>query len=407
MSTTRLEQRVETTVSKLLAYCQERDWSGYDPYDALNSRLFERLPLLDARLPRLVLTQALKRSPVNIRAAVLIPPTQNPKGLALFLNAALRLERLGLLTDSSLPQVLVEKILALRSEASSHWSWGYSFPWQTRTQVVPRGAPNLVCSVFVVNALLDFYDKTNDNRLLSIANSTADYILTDLYWTSGVSAAGLSYPMPAQETRIHNANLLGAALFCRIHRLTGRRDLLEPALRLARASAQQQREDGSWPYGELPTQAWVDNFHTGYNLGALRSISSHLGTSEFARHISAGYAFYRRHFFRSDGASRYFHNETYPIDIHCVAQSLITLVEFNDMDESSFEQAGGVFDWAMTHMWDERGFFYYRVLRLLTIRTSYMRWSQAWMLVALSTFLEACRGRRNDVPRSSAPALCA
>jgi len=47
----------------------------------------------------------------------------------------------------------------------------------------------------------------------------------------------------------------------------------------------------------------------------------------------------------------------------------------------------------MKHMWDERGFFYYRVLRLCTIRTSYMRWSQAWMLLALSTLLNEARVR--------------
>jgi hypothetical protein len=46
----------------------------------------------------------------------------------------------------------------------------------------------------------------------------------------------------------------------------------------------------------------------------------------------------------------------------------------------------------MNHMWDERGFFYYqiryfRILGFLTIRTSYMRWSQAWMLLAMSTLL--------------------
>jgi hypothetical protein len=46
-----------------------------------------------------------------------------------------------------------------------------------------------------------------------------------------------------------------------------------------------------------------------------------------------------------------------------------------------------VFRWAMNHMWDKRGFFSYRVLRLCTIRTSYMRWSQAWMLLALSSLL--------------------
>ena len=43
----------------------------------------------------------------------------------------------------------------------------------------------------------------------------------------------------------------------------------------------------------------------------------------------------------------------------------------------------------MRLMWDERGFFYYRVLRFGTIRTSYMRWSQAWMLLALATLLES------------------
>jgi hypothetical protein len=406
MALTSLESRVTTATSQLLAYCRDRQWSGYDPYDALNSRLFQRFPILDARLPRLVLTQALKRSPVNVRRAVLIPPTQNPKGLALFLNAALKLERLGVLPDSALSAVLLDKLLALRSPGSADWAWGYSFPWQTRTRVVPRGAANLVCTVFVVDALLNVYERTNDGRLLSIANSSADYILSNLYWTRDESA-GLSYPMPGEGTRIHNANLLGAALFCRLHRLAGRTDLLDPALRLARVSVRHQREDGSWPYGELPTQSWVDNFHTGYNLGALRSIGSDLGTSEFARPIDSGYAFYRRHFFREDGAPRYFHDRTYPIDIHCVAQSLLTLVEFNDLDPSGFEQASRVFDWAMSNMWDERGFFYYRVLRVLTIRTSYMRWSQAWMLLALTTFLEACRNRRPDVSSVTLSTACA
>src|SRR2546426_10411516 len=79
---------------KLLAYCRANDWAGYDPYDALNSRVFAALPFLNSRLPRLVFTQALKRSPVNIRPLVLIPKTQNPKAIALFLTACLKLSRL-------------------------------------------------------------------------------------------------------------------------------------------------------------------------------------------------------------------------------------------------------------------------------------------------------------------------
>jgi len=101
-----------------------------------------------------------------------------------------------------------------------------------------------------------------------------------------------------------------------------------------------------------------------------------------------GLAFYRRHFFRPDGAPRYFHDRTYPIDTHCVAQSIITLVELQGREPDNRPLAASVFRWAMGNVWDRRGFFYYRRLRLCTIRTSYMRWSQAWMLLALATLID-------------------
>ena len=80
----------EVAIVKLLDYCRANDWAGYDPYDATNSRLFDALPFLNSRLPRLVLTQLLKRSPINVRPLLLIPKTQNPKAIALFLSALLK-----------------------------------------------------------------------------------------------------------------------------------------------------------------------------------------------------------------------------------------------------------------------------------------------------------------------------
>jgi hypothetical protein len=120
----------------------------------------------------------------------------------------------------------------------------------------------------------------------------------------------------------------------------------------------------------------------------LRSINRHLGTSEFDSYIRKGFEFYRSHFFREDGAARYYHDRTYPIDIHCIAQSILTLLEFEDLNRGNLSLLRSVYGWTMKHMWDEAGFFYYRVLRTLTIRTSYMRWSQAWMLLALSALIE-------------------
>jgi hypothetical protein len=198
----------------------------------------------------------------------------------------------------------------------------------------------------------------------------------------------LNYPLPTSRSRIHNASFLGAALLCRVARLTGHDRYVEPALKVARYSAGRQAADGSWAYGELPTQAWIDNFHTGYNLCALRSICRDTRTSEFEPHIRRGFDFYRTHFYREDGAARYFHDNTYPIDIHSVAQGIITPLVLRDLHPGNSRLARSAFDWAMSNMWDESGYFYYRALRFLKIKISYMRWSQAWMLLALSSLLE-------------------
>ncbi|HWY53291.1 MAG TPA: hypothetical protein VNZ03_02445 [Terriglobales bacterium] len=382
-----MDDNVHSATLKLLAYCQANDWAGYEPYDVLNSKVYAALPFLNSKLPRLVLTQALKRSPINIRGLMLIPKTQNPKALGLFLSAFVKLSRIGVATEQNYVELMVDRLIALRSQSVPYWCWGYNFPWQTRTELVPRWAPNLVCTSFAASALLDAYEQQPDPRYLSMAVSAAEYILNELYWTNGNGVHGFGYPLPHLRSQVHNANFLGASLFCRVHRHTGEKKFLAPALSVARYSAAQQHADGGWDYGEGRKQRWIDNFHTGFNLSALRTIANYAETTEFDSCVHRGLEFYRAHFFREDGAVRYFHNQTYPIDTHCVAQSIITLIDLKDLDPSNMPLARSVFQWGMDHMWDDRGFFYYRILRTCKIRTSYMRWTQAWMFLALSMLL--------------------
>ena len=430
------KERVQEITLKLLDYCKKNNWAGYDPYDALNSKLLGHLPFLDFRFFRIGLTQLLKRCPINIRPLLLVPKTQNPKAIALFLMAFLKIEKLGLLEDKGLIPLMIQRLIELRSPQElitahsvpsssvsqpatmttgkpsgfparhnddgqaplppilppfapvSYWCWGYSFPWQTRTVLVPKFAPNLVCTTFVANALLEIYKKSGDARFLDIAKSAAYYIVNQLYWTDDDGISSLCYPTPTSRSKTHNANFLGAALLCRVYKHTGEKRLLECALNLARYSASMQREDGSWDYGEHSTQRWIDNFHTGFNLCAINEISRYADTAEFKPYVQKGFAFYRRNFFREDGAPKYFHNRVYPIDIHSVAQSIIMLVVFKDFDETSIYTARSVFRWTMANMWNERGYFYYQALPLIKNRIAYMRWSQAWMLLALSNLLE-------------------
>jgi hypothetical protein len=240
----------------------------------------------------------------------------------------------------------------------------------------------------VANALLDAYDNNHDPKCLAMAIEASEYIINRLYWTDGDFSAGFSYPLPSIRTHIHNSNIVGAALLCRVSQYTKDKMLLGPALRVARYSVAKQQDDGSWFYGESPKQRWIDNFHTGYNLLGLRGINIYGETSEFDFHIQHGFDFYKKNFFMHNVVPKYFHNRTYPIDIHCVAQSLITLSAFNDLNDDNIKLIFSVLRWALTHMWDDRGYFYYQVLPSYTNKISYMRWSQAWMLLALSTVLE-------------------
>ena len=381
---------VEAAIFKLVAYCHRNGWAGHDPYDALNSPLFRVLPFLDYRWPRLVLTQVLKRSPVDFRRLLQIPKTQNPKAIALFVSAFITLERANEAGQKGDIDFMIERLRVLRSPGTDYWCWGYSFPWQTRTILVPSGTPNLVCTFFTANALLDAYDHRRDSQCLDMALSAAEYILNELYWTESASA-GFSYPLPSLRGQVHNANLLAAALLCRAYKHTRDEKFLLPALRVARLTVTKQHPDGSWPYGEEASARWIDNFHTGYNLCALQAISRDAATTEFDGPLRRGFEFYRTHFFSLDGSVKYFHDRRYPIDIHCVAQSIITLVALKEMDPGNVPLAHSVLRWALAHLWDDRGFFYYRVLRLCTNRISYMRWSQVWMLLAMAKLLEASK----------------
>jgi hypothetical protein len=374
----------------LMNLCKKENWAGYDPYDALNSRLFALIPFAQNRLCRIAFTQIIKRLPVNIRPYLSVRKEKNPKALALFLSASIKMAKAGLQEGGDAMAGLAKQIEDLRSPGNPYWCWGYCFPWQTRTVLVPRWEANLVSTTFVANALLDAYEHIGEVRYLEMATSSALYILNELFWKEGDSVAGFSYPLPSLRARVHNANFLGAALLARVYKYTADGRFLDPALKAARYSAGMQHADGSWNYGERSTQRWVDNFHTGYNLCALRRVCDNFGTDEFEPHIIRGFEFYRRLFFREDGAPKYFHDRTYPIDIHSVAQSIITLITLKDLHEEGAGLALSVYEWAMRHMRSEQGWFYYQVLPHYTNRLSFMRWSQAWMLLALSFLLEEC-----------------
>ena len=220
-----------------------------------------------------------------------------------------------------------------------------------------------------------------------MAASAGDFLLNELNITQYGDELCFSYT-PLDHGRVHNANLLGAAFLARLYSETHETRFVEPALKAVRFSVARQKEDGSWMYGEDKTQQWIDNFHTGYNLVALKRFSEYTGSHDFDQSIKNSFQFYLDHFFAEQGIAKYYHDRTYPIDIHAIAYALVTLSEFKDLDQRALRFAKNVYLWSLKNMQNPEGSFSFQKKPYFTNRIQYMRWSQAWMLHALAVYLE-------------------
>jgi hypothetical protein len=181
---------------------------------------------------------------------------------------------------------------------------------------------------------------------------------------------------------------MGACLLAAVFQRTREAELAKAALAATRFTVRRQRPDGSWPYGLDARDQWVDNFHTGFVLVALREIGRSLNTDEFSVAALLGYQFWKEQLLDEAYIPKYYPHQKYPIDIHCVAQTIITLLEYSDVDPGAGDAAARLCRWAIDEMQDPRGFFHYQVHRYYRVRIPYMRWGQAWMHLALTKFTE-------------------
>lgn len=375
------------SLNKLVSYCEKEEYKGYDPYDGLNSKLFQSLPLLPkSRLPRLAWIQLFKRLPVNLRPAVGIRKEYNPKGLALFLSGYSNLARIeGLSKHKEHIDFFAAKLLELRTPGYSGNCWGYNFPWESKAFYQPKFTPTIVASTFAANALIDAYEVTGNKEYLNAGISTKDFIVKDLNRTVMPDGNFVFSYSPFDHTSVFNASLLGARLLSRTYAYTKDSELIDIARKAIAYCCDHQNPDGSWYYSTLPFHQWIDNFHTGFNLECIIDYGRYSSDVSFEANVSKGMKYYLNTFFDAMGRSAYYNNSLYPIDIHAPSQLFVTLFRAGIFDQHR-ELAERVLRWTVKHMQSPRGYFYYQKRRFLTNKISYMRWSQAWIFYGLTFY---------------------
>src|SRR2546426_11677021 len=154
-----MDDSFEQAFDDLFRWCRRRDFAGYDPFDALNSRIFQSTPFLHFRTARLIWTQLSKRSLLNLRPLALVPAQESAKGIALFALAALaNYRRLKTVEAEKEARELLDKLLRLRIVGYSGAAWGYNFDWQNRQFFAPQGTPMIVPTAFAARALVEAYE---------------------------------------------------------------------------------------------------------------------------------------------------------------------------------------------------------------------------------------------------------
>jgi rhamnogalacturonyl hydrolase YesR len=375
--------KIDKQIAALTKFIECRNFAGYDPYDALNSPVIRALTF-GRKYGRIAWTQLIRRLPVNLRPLLLVPREHNPKGLGLFLGGYAKLYRLDPRPEYlGKIHYLLDLLAKLRSPGCAGSCWGYNFDWQSRAFFIPKHTPTVVNSSFIGHALLDAWEAVGEQRAFDMAVSIKDFLLQDLHRTVDGDTFCFSYT-PIDRTAVHNANLLGASLLIRLFKVAGDESLREAALASLAYSMKHQREDGSWYYAETRMQSWIDSFHTGFNLEAVRRFLRAEEGMEFAADYERGVDFYAENFFLADGTPKYYHDRVYPIDIHAPAQAVVF---FAGEGEKYRELTDRVMGWMVNNMWDERGgYFYFRKGPRLTNKIPYMRWGQAWAFHALTEY---------------------
>jgi hypothetical protein len=363
---------VPQAIASLRTWIESRDFAGYEPFDLLNSPYLS--PAWAKKpFPAVLIIQAGKRfAGLRLRQALRVPESRNPKALGLCLAAYCDLHRAGYDVSAQISWLKAE-LIRLRSPGEEDYCWGYDWDYVSlRGSRLRAFAPNAIASYFCGLAMLRLHEVLGDPEAEQIGYSVGRFFTRRLNRSfQSASEVCFSYT-PHDKTLIYNSSALVASFLARL----GGEENLALARNAMAFLTNAQLPQGGWYYGVLRRQRWIDSFHTSYNVCALLDYQTATGNLEFDQAMRRGDDYYRKTFFTAEGAPRYFHNRTFPIDIHACSQAILHF--------AAFGTASKTFAWTMKNMAAPDGSFYYQRHRFWTNRTPYMRWGQAWMLRALA-----------------------
>lgn len=383
---TGMAQTVYQSLKKVEKWVEDHDYKGYEPFDGLSS-WFRPLTFGNLFLDRLLL-QLIRQSPINLRPIFGVKPLDSTIGRGYMAWGYCKMfELTGDPAYKTKVASCLDWLMKNKSTGYEEYSWGKHFDFASRGGLYKAFEPILVWTALIAHAFLEAYEIFKENRYLEVSESVCEWILKLPRNQTG-SGFCLGYHNLDRDSTIHNSNMVGAAVLARTAKHTGNQEYLKVAKGAMIYSCTRQLPNGAWLYGEDPMNHWIDNFHTGYNLDALKCYLEYSGDNEYESILKKGLDFYKNNFFEQNGRPKYYHNRAFPIDSQCISQAIDTLSNFADVDEGSLKLAQKVANWTIQNMQDSDGFFYYRQYPLgIKAKAPMLHWAQSTTYKALISLL--------------------
>ncbi|MBD3340405.1 MAG: hypothetical protein GF353_14920, partial [Candidatus Lokiarchaeota archaeon] len=158
-------------VQKVLLSIKRSNFRGYDPYDILNSPFVSNH--ISGHKPAIALTQLNRFSAINFRKLLKIHKGYNSKGMALILHALLNFDHEKYRDEI---EYIRDWLIRNKSSDYSQYSIGFTFDIALDHYISKKGDASLVISLFAVYAFIEYFRKTNDEKILEHVNSFHELI---------------------------------------------------------------------------------------------------------------------------------------------------------------------------------------------------------------------------------------
>lgn len=385
---------IRHSLLKLNGHLIEQNFKGYSLYDSHKSPLpFKKT----GRIPSFLINQVVKRSPINFRPLIGVPKDINPKGYGLFLHSYSLLSKHSILTHDETrdrANFFFDWLKNNPSDGFSGHCWGYNYYWPKKDgSDVPAYTPSVVVTGFVARALLAYYENLNNSEVRDVLESCTKFVLNDVHLYTGKDGYCFSYT-PVKKDLTINANLLAAEVLAYSDYVNNESKYTEYIEQVLKFTLCNQNNDGSWFYSfdyETRKPKKQIDFHQGYVLESLLRLYKYTNiemSDEVRKQIQKGLDFYFNQQFHNEGWCYWRFPKKWPVDIHNQSQGIITFSIFKDFDQKYSPFAKKISEWTITNMQDRKGNFYYQKWPLITNKVNYLRWNQAWMMLALTTLIE-------------------